>query len=333
MDANAGQGNSAFGRNQEANETKNRKPPVLPPLPPGPRSPYDFHDARTPPYPPARLNNPAEASPIPQAEFSPRLWNRVRRGPSAAGSDYTYLSISPCKFPCNCCGDEDAEWETDSEGILSPFYDRDIVQERLDHATEYFEFFGNTNCRLPWFNMATPQLLFVDGTFAELAQEIADFLQIGDSVRPLLEQENNEEALQTIVKASSALNSAPEKEFTGAVNLLIHLVLQSTDPKKYLPTLCANLQKPITSSPVHGFTLAVNALSTIFNLLDPTNPVRYNVLLQIVRFLRQHGQFELLKRWLKNLDAWFRDWNTDEEDQRRLYVEISEAANEAGDSE
>ncbi|KAL2271307.1 hypothetical protein VTJ83DRAFT_678 [Remersonia thermophila] len=181
--------------------------------------------------------------------------------------------------------------------------------------------------------MATPQLLFVDGTFAELAQEIADYLQIGDSVRPLLEQENHEEALQLIVNASSALNATPEKEFTGAYNLLIHLVLQSSDPKKYLPTVCGNLQKPITSSPAHGFTLAANALSTIFNLVEPSNPVRFHVLLQITRFLRQHGQFELLKPRLKNLEAWFKDWNTAEEDQRKLYVEISEAAGEAGDAE
>jgi translation initiation factor 3 subunit M len=162
---------------------------------------------------------------------------------------------------------------------------------------------------------------------------MADYLQISDQVRPYLEKDQNEEALQLIVKASHALNAVPEKEFTGAYNLLIHLVLQSKDPKKHLPTVCGNLQKPITSSPAHGFTLAANALSTIFNLLDPSNPVRLNVLLQITRFVRQHGQFELLKPRLKNLEAWFKEWDTDEEDQRRLYVEVSDAAGEAGDLE
>ncbi|KAK3341594.1 hypothetical protein B0T25DRAFT_346804 [Lasiosphaeria hispida] len=181
--------------------------------------------------------------------------------------------------------------------------------------------------------MASPQLIFVDGSFAELSQEMADYLQIGDQVRPFLEKDQREEALNAIVKASSFLNSVPEKEFTAAYNLLIHLVLQAKEPKKFLPTICVNLSKPITSSPTHGFTLASGALSTIFNLLDYKNPLRYNVFMQITRFLRQHGQFELLKPRLKNLDLWFEEWDSDEEEQRKLLVEVSEAAAEAGDEE
>ncbi|KAK3329026.1 hypothetical protein B0H66DRAFT_465207 [Apodospora peruviana] len=181
--------------------------------------------------------------------------------------------------------------------------------------------------------MAAPQLIFVDGSLSELAQEMADYIQVGDQVKPLLEKEQREEAFQIIVKASSFLNSVPEKEFTAAYNLLIHLVLQSKEPKKYLPTICANLLKPITTSPAHGFTLASNALSTIFNLLDQKNPLRYNVFTQIVRFVRQHGQFELLKPRLKNLELWLEEWDTDEEDQRKLYVDVSDAAHEAGDDE
>ena len=181
--------------------------------------------------------------------------------------------------------------------------------------------------------MAAPQLIFVDGSFAELAQEMADYMQIGEQVKPLLEKEQREEALQAIVKASLYLNSAPEKEFTSAYNLLIHLVLQSKEPKKHLPIICSNLAKPITSSPNHGFTLASGALSTIFNLLEYKNSLRYNVFMQIVRFLRQHNQFDLLKPRLKNLELWFEEWDTDEDDQRKLYVEVSEAAGEAGDEE
>jgi len=181
--------------------------------------------------------------------------------------------------------------------------------------------------------MASPQLIFVDGSFAELAQEMADYLQIGEQVKPLLEKDQREEALQAIVKASIFLNSVPEKEFTAAYNLLIHLVLQSKDPKKFLPVMCQNLTKPITSSPAHGFTLASGALSTVFNLLEVKNPLRYNVFMQIVRFLRQHGQFEVLKPRLKNLELWFEEWDTDEEDQLKLYTEVSDAAAESGDEE
>ncbi|KAK4230628.1 hypothetical protein QBC38DRAFT_468372 [Podospora fimiseda] len=181
--------------------------------------------------------------------------------------------------------------------------------------------------------MATPQLIFVDGSFAELAQEMADYIHVGDAVKPLLEAEKDDEALSTIVKASHALNSVPEKEFTGAYNLLIHLVLQAKEPKQYLPTICTNLLKPIPSSPAHGFTLAANALSAIFNLIDQKDPLRYKVFQQIVRFIRQHGQFELLKPRLKNLDVWFSEWQVPDALQRELLVDISDAAEESGDEE
>lgn len=179
--------------------------------------------------------------------------------------------------------------------------------------------------------MASPQLIFVDGTFAELAQEMATYLQIGDQVKAALDKDQREEALQAIVKASSQLNAAPEREFTAAYNLLVHLVLQAKEPKKYLPAICGNLLNPITSSSAHGFTLASGALSTIFNLLEIKNPLRYNVFMQIVRFLRKNNQFDLLKPRLKNLDVWFEEWETDEEDQLKLLVEVSDAAHEAGD--
>ena len=181
--------------------------------------------------------------------------------------------------------------------------------------------------------MARPQLIFVDGSFPELAQEMADYVQVGDEVKPLLAKDQNEDALQAIVKAAGHLNSVPEKEFTAAYNLLIHLVLQSPNPKKHLPAVCQNLLKPVTSSPSHGVTLAANALSTIFNLLEVDNPLRYNVFMQILRFVKQYSQYDLLKPRLENVPKWLEDWDMDEEASRKMYVEVADVAADGGDDE
>ncbi|KAK4156961.1 hypothetical protein C8A00DRAFT_40649 [Chaetomidium leptoderma] len=309
MATNAGHGNSAIPGVEEAKAegkaTKKPKPPVRPPLPPGPRTPYDFYDARSPPQLPPRPNQNPGKNPGPRI---PESDSESYRSPS--GSYSPWLHIHHCLH----------------------------TQDVLNGATDYLEFFGAKRPRVTGLTinlnkMAAPQLIFVDGSFAELAQEMADYVQVGEQVKPYLDKEQNEEALQLIVQASQSLNAVPEKEFTGAYNLLIHLILQSKDPKKYLPSVCGNLQKPITSSPAHGFTLAANALSTVFNLLEQDNPLRFNVLLQIARFIRQHGQYELLKPRLKNIEGWFLAWDTDEDNQRRLLVEVSDAAGEAGDDE
>lgn len=181
--------------------------------------------------------------------------------------------------------------------------------------------------------MAPRGLVFVDGSANDILQEIADYVKIGDEVRPLLEKEQIEDALAAIVKASSVLNSAPEKEFGPAYNLLIFAVINhSKEPKKYLQPICQNLTKPITSSPVNGRDLALGSMSTIFNLLSKDDPVRFNVFLQIVRFVKMHNMFDTLKPALKNIPGWLEAWGTDEEDRQRLYVDIADAAEAADEN-
>ncbi|KAI1497379.1 hypothetical protein F5X99DRAFT_421424 [Biscogniauxia marginata] len=178
-----------------------------------------------------------------------------------------------------------------------------------------------------------PQLVFVDGSFTELAQEMAEYLNVSEDVKDLIEKEQNDEVLKKIILASTALNSIPEKEFTAAYNLLVYLVLQSENVEMFLPRICDNLSKPVTSSPVHGPGLALNALTNIFNMLPPDHELRFNVFMAILRFLKLHGMFENLKRYLPNLDGWLKEWDVDDEDKRKLYESIAEAASDSGDEE
>jgi translation initiation factor 3 subunit M len=179
----------------------------------------------------------------------------------------------------------------------------------------------------------TSQQVFIEGSFADLAQELAEYLNIGPEIQPLLAENKKDDALKKLVTASIALNSTPEKEFTAAYNLLVYLVIQSPSVNIFLPRICDNLSKPITSSPVNGPGLALSALTTIFNLLQPDNEVRFNVFQAVLRLIKNSGQFELLKPQFKKLDNWIVEWEVDEEDQRKLFVQIAEVADDAGEEE
>lgn len=189
-------------------------------------------------------------------------------------------------------------------------------------------------------NVTQQQLLFVDGTFEELATEMAEYLK-AEEARQLLQQGEGkkgaaafkDEVLSKLVGSSAALTAVPEKEFTAASNMMIHLVLQSSDPKKHLPTLCSTFSKPLASSPVHGAALSLNALTTVFNLLDPSDPVRARVFMEILKFLRAHGLFENLKHYLDRLPEWMDTWGTDAEFQRKLYEEVADVAIDAGEEQ
>jgi translation initiation factor 3 subunit M len=84
---------------------------------------------------------------------------------------------------------------------------------------------------------------------------------------------------------------------------------------------------------LNGGGLALSILSTIFNTLTPSNDMRYHILLAIVRVVKQTSNFETLRPQLKYLDSWLEVWDLEEEDTRKLYLAISEAAADTGEDE
>ncbi|KAK4996279.1 hypothetical protein LTR66_004077 [Elasticomyces elasticus] len=189
--------------------------------------------------------------------------------------------------------------------------------------------------------------LLIEGSFEELTEELATYLDsinnaqghqettVHDDVSTLLQKEGDQkdEVLKKLVTASSILNSAPEREFIAAYNLLIHLVRQSENSSNFLPVICRNVSKPVTSSPNNGTGLALNILSTVFNTLPPDQDTRYHVLLAILRIIRTNATFDSLKPQLKHIDTWLEQWDMDKEEQRRLFLAIQDVAMEAGEDD
>ncbi|MCJ1360106.1 MAG: hypothetical protein MMC33_010109 [Icmadophila ericetorum] len=187
--------------------------------------------------------------------------------------------------------------------------------------------------------------LLIEGSFEELTEELAQYIDdlkkkssedvtgIRAETAQLLEQGQKDEALKKLVTASTALNSAPEKEFVPAYSLLVYLVHQSPNLDKFLPKICTNLSAPIVSSPSNSSGLALVVLTMIFNIIVPDNDVRYHVFMAILRVVRNSSSFESLKPQLKNLDSWVQQWESDEEEQRKLFLTIADVAGEAGEDE
>ena len=101
----------------------------------------------------------------------------------------------------------------------------------------------------------------------------------------------------------------------------------------FLPKICQNLSNPVTSSPANGSGLALSILSTIFNILPADSEVRFHVLLAILRVIRATTNFEYLRPQLKQLDSWLQAWDVEAEEQRKLYLAVSDSAAAAGEDE
>ncbi|KAB2571575.1 hypothetical protein BFW01_g141 [Lasiodiplodia theobromae] len=192
---------------------------------------------------------------------------------------------------------------------------------------------------------APTNTLLIEGSFEELVDELAQYLdalkkaqgeessELQSECAQLLEENKKDEVLKKLVTSSASLSGAPEKEFVAAYNLLIHLVRQSPNLNMYLPPLCKNVSNPIATSPNNSASLSLSVLTTIFNVLQPDNDNRYHVFLAILRVVKTSSAFENLKPQLKHIDAWLAQWQSDEEEQRKLYLAIADAAQEGGEDE
>jgi translation initiation factor 3 subunit M len=206
-----------------------------------------------------------------------------------------------------------------------------------------FETLKSVASLLETMAVETTTQVFIDGAFEDLADELAAYIDnvkkvdetsgVRAEIKPLLAGNQKDEALKKLVIASPALNAAPEKEFTAAYNLLIYLIVQSPNVNMFLSKVCENLSRPITSSPLNGAGLALSVLTTLFNLLLPENEVRYHVFQAILRLVKTSGLYEMLRPQLKKLDTWVEHWDIDEEDQRKLFGQIADVAEDAGEDE
>ncbi|KAF2405548.1 eukaryotic translation initiation factor 3 subunit M [Trichodelitschia bisporula] len=185
--------------------------------------------------------------------------------------------------------------------------------------------------------------LLIEGTTEELIDELAQYIDnlrksqngegpaISQEVNNLVQEKKMEEALKKLVTASAVLNTAPEKEIIAAYNLLLHITRQAPKPEMFLPKICSNLTKPIPSSPNNGAGIALAILSTIFNITSPDKETRFHIFMGILSVIRSSSNFETLKPQLKNIEAWLAAWEIDDEDQRKLYLEVAEAALASGE--
>jgi translation initiation factor 3 subunit M len=122
-------------------------------------------------------------------------------------------------------------------------------------------------------------------------------------------------------------------EFIAAYNLLVHLIRQSPNLNMFLPKVCTNLSQPISSSPQNGPGMSLAILTTIFNIMAPDNDTRYHVFLAILAVVKRNNLYESVRPQLKNIDRWIAEWESDEEEQRKLFLEIADVAEEAGEEE
>lgn len=191
--------------------------------------------------------------------------------------------------------------------------------------------------------------MVVDGVLRDYIQEVSTYMDQLEGIEAgsenslekyttsLMEQdatgnEAEEKTFEAIVKKSSVLSDAPEREFEPAYNLILHILTFAPDLKKLLPVLVDNLtSKP--PSGANGSLQVLSVLSNLFNILPVESPLRHQVFLAIVDFADSSNNIHLLVSQLKRLPQWLNEWGLDATSQRDMFTKISDVLIKDGDSE
>ncbi|CAG8478162.1 10794_t:CDS:2 [Diversispora eburnea] len=182
--------------------------------------------------------------------------------------------------------------------------------------------------------------IFVDGPLEVQALEYATYVSklkgepednsaFIKEVNALLEEKNLEQMYQKFSVATSILLDAPEKEFEAVYNLLI-AILKSASPQTH-PSLIKASIKILVEDERDKTIQKLKVLQNLYNTLEITSPLRYNVFIAILNIATKNDEIETVLPQLSRLDDWVKEWSITTDQVRELYLTVSDKLKETGE--
>ncbi|RHZ89166.1 hypothetical protein Glove_18g105 [Diversispora epigaea] len=182
--------------------------------------------------------------------------------------------------------------------------------------------------------------IFVDGPLEVQALEYATYVSKlkGEpednsayikEVTTLLKEKNLEQMYQNFSVATSILLDAPEKEFEAVYNLLI-AILKSASPQTH-PSLIKASIKILVEDEREKTIQKLKVLQNLYNTLENTSPLRYNVFIAILNIAAKNDEIETVLPQLSRLDDWVKEWSITTDQVRELYLTVSDKLKETGE--
>ncbi|GBC09284.1 hypothetical protein RclHR1_08740004 [Rhizophagus clarus] len=145
----------------------------------------------------------------------------------------------------------------------------------------------------------------------------------------LLKDKKLEQVFQLFAKSTSVLLEAPEKEFEAIFNLLI-AILKSASPETH-PVLIKSSIESLVVDQNDKAIQKLKVLQNLYNTLEYTSPLRYDVFLTILDIAAKNDEIDTLLPQLSRLDTWVKEWAISTNQIRELYMTVSNRLKEAGE--
>ncbi|CAG8452583.1 6778_t:CDS:2 [Paraglomus occultum] len=180
--------------------------------------------------------------------------------------------------------------------------------------------------------------VFTEGPLEEQIRDFAVYLTklkqedgaFVTSINTLLDEKKYDQVFSTFASEASALLDAPEKEFEPMYNLLI-VILQSASPEAR-PVLVKTSIKALVDDDRDKTIAKLKVLQNFYNTLESTSPLRYDVFLAVLTIAAKNDEIDTILPQLPRLDVWVKEWAITKQQERELYLIISDNLKEAGEA-
>ncbi|KAI9277627.1 hypothetical protein BY458DRAFT_504639 [Sporodiniella umbellata] len=147
-------------------------------------------------------------------------------------------------------------------------------------------------------------------------------------IQSLVSQKNSN-VINELAKDSSIFLTENDKEVEGAFNLLLAIILSSSQDQ--LNTSAQSLIDTLTKTESNKTGLKQKILLNLYNALPGNSPFRYNAFIGLVEATQQADELESLYNQLEYVDAWATQWGIDEARQIELYSYLHEVLSKSGE--
>jgi translation initiation factor 3 subunit M len=118
-------------------------------------------------------------------------------------------------------------------------------------------------------------------------------------------------------------------DFEPAYNLLINLILSSTQISTLLPQVIYNLATPPPFP--QGPALSIAVLTTIFNVIPNHPSIRFQVFRVVLAISQEYNLYDYISPYFPSVNEWLADWEVSEEDRADVWKTIISMAEKADD--
>ncbi|KAG1051293.1 hypothetical protein G6F46_005688 [Rhizopus delemar] len=166
--------------------------------------------------------------------------------------------------------------------------------------------------------------LYISKLKGEEGENEAPYVQ---HIQTLLSSDKKDTVVTELAKDASIFLTENDKEVEGAFNLLLVIILGST--QEQLGVTVQTLVDTLTKTESNKTGLKQKILLNLYNALPGNSPLRYQAFVGLVEATRQADELESLYNQLEYIDAWAAQWGIDQNTQRELYNYLFEVLSKA----